>query len=121
MSRVPRAERYEAFRDAILQRVCRVCLDQRDDGSCGLTGRECAIEGHLPALVEALVAVESDRLEDYEAAVRGQVCTTCDVPDATGRCALREHGDCALSAYLALVVDAVEEAQQSMAGRETSA
>jgi hypothetical protein len=121
MSRVPKDERYQAFRDAILRRVCRVCLDQRDDGSCGLTGRVCAIEGHLPALVEALAAVDSRRIEDFEAAIQAQVCATCDVPDATGRCVLRDKGDCALSSYLALVVDAVKEVQEGLAARETGA
>jgi hypothetical protein len=98
-----------------------VCLDQRDDGSCGLTGRVCALERHLPALVEALVAVESNRMDDYDAAIREQVCAACDVPDATGRCVLRDQGDCALTAYLALVVDAVKEVQQGLAARETTA
>jgi hypothetical protein len=95
--------------DAIRQRVCGVCLDSRDDKSCGLTGRTCAVESHLPGLIQALSSVESVRMEDYAAAIRSQVCSACQHQDAAGHCELRDGGDCALDAYLSLVLDAVEE------------
>jgi hypothetical protein len=94
---------------AIRRRVCAVCLDSRDDRSCGLSGRSCAIETHLPRVVESLVAIDSSRLDDYVDAIRAQVCSHCDEQDSAGKCALRDQGDCALDAYLALVIEAVEE------------
>jgi hypothetical protein len=39
-----RGEQYEAYFQAIQNKVCRLCLDQRNDGACGLTERVCAIE-----------------------------------------------------------------------------
>jgi hypothetical protein len=100
--------RYQAYWDAIRRRVCNVCLDQADDGSCGLTRRVCALEKHLPALVSALVDVKSDRMDEYVAAIEAQVCSQC--PDGTGgECRLRDAGRCALYSYLALVVEAVED------------
>ena len=48
-------------------------------------------------------------MDDYVAAVEAQVCSRCGESDEHGRCGLRERGDCALSTYLSLVVDAIEE------------
>jgi hypothetical protein len=109
--------RYQEYLAAIRRSVCSVCLDGRDDRSCGLSGRVCAIETHLPQLVSALCSVESSKLEDYEAAVREQVCSSCKEQDAAGRCELRDHGNCALDAYLMLVLDAVEEVNLRRAGQ----
>lgn len=97
------------YREAIRRRVCSVCLDSQDDGSCSLTGRVCALESHLPELVEALAAVQGPRIEDYEAAVRAAVCSRCESRDGRGVCRLRETAACALDAYLPLVLDAIEE------------
>ena len=112
MAEMSKEQRYEAFRDAIRRKVCSVCLDQRDDGNCGLSGRTCAIEAHLPGLIDTLLSIESSRMDEFVAAIEAHVCEQCPVPDATGRCALRQHGDCALYTYLPLVVEAVEEVQE---------
>ena len=97
------------YREAIRRRVCSVCLDSRDDGTCGLSGRVCALETHLPQLVAILASLESPRLDDYAAAVRAQVCSRCESRQPQGTCQLREAAVCALDAYLPLVLDAVEE------------
>lgn len=103
-------ERSRAYREAIRRRVCAVCLDSTDDGSCGLgTGRTCAIEVHLPRLVEALLSVKSGRMDEYVAALDAEVCSRCREQEADGRCRLRDKGECALSIYLPLVVDAIDE------------
>jgi hypothetical protein len=95
--------------EAIRRRVCAVCLDAGPGGACGLTGgRVCGIEEHLPRLVSTLRGVHSDRMDEYVAAVEAQVCVHCrQVGDR--RCALRAGGDCALYAYLPLVLEAIEE------------
>jgi hypothetical protein len=102
-------EAYDAYRDAIRSRVCSVCLDQKDDGTCGLGQRQCAIEGHLPGIVEAVLAVESDTMADYEDAIRALVCSACGLEDERGRCRVRQGGECALDTYLYLIVEAVEQ------------
>lgn len=101
--------RYQGYMDAIRSRVCAVCLDSRDDKSCSLTGRVCAIEQHLPRLVAALSSITSHRMDEYEAAIRADVCSSCANQDAQGSCAQRNNADCALQAYLPLVLDAVED------------
>lgn len=113
--------RNHEYLEAIRRRVCAVCLDGRDDGSCGLTGRVCAVESHLPQLVEALSSVESAHIEDYEAAMRARVCSSCRHQDPAGVCRLRDKGDCALDAYLMLVLDAVEEVNLRRAARAPAA
>lgn len=104
---------YELYREAIRRRVCAVCLDRADDGTCHLSGqRECSIEKHLPDVISALGSVQSDRMDEYVAAVERQVCGKCE-QDTQGYCPVREKGECALSAYLSLVLDAVEEVLES--------
>jgi hypothetical protein len=108
----PRAAEYM---QAIRQRVCAVCLDSRDDNTCSLTGRICAVEAHLPRLVAALSSVQSTRMDEYAAAIRAQVCSSCEHEDASGRCELRDAAECALQSYLSLVLDAVEEVNERRA------
>jgi len=106
-----------AFREAIREHVCGVCLDQRDDGSCGLTRRVCAIDRHLPRLAEVLSQIQSSRMDEYEAAVRAEICGTCPEQEAGGRCALREEVECALFAYLPLVLEAIESVTTTESAR----
>jgi hypothetical protein len=113
MATVPRDDIRQAYWDAIVRRVCSVCLDQATDGTCGLPRRTCALQSHLPAIVDAIASIQSDRMDEYEAAVRAQICTTCAEAEADGSCAVRDRGDCALSSYLSLVVDAIEEVKQA--------
>jgi hypothetical protein len=114
-------DRYQAYWEAIQRRVCTVCLDQAADGSCGLTHRVCALERHLPGLVGALVAVRSDRMDEYVAAIEAQVCSQCPEQDACGTCGLRGDARCSLYSYLSLVVEAVEEVHGSLTPGQESA
>jgi len=102
------AEREQAYLEAIRDRVCRVCLDQANDGSCGLSRRTCAIEAHLPRLAPVLASIDSPRMDEYEAAVRAAICPSCPQQEPDGACAVREASDCALLTYLPLVLDAIE-------------
>ena len=108
-----RDERSQAYTDAIRRRVCSVCLDAQDDGRCGLTKRVCAIEKHLPRVVETVLSVDSDRMDEYVAAIRAQVCGRCPEQSPEGPCELRNRGDCALDMYLFLVVDAIQEVREA--------
>jgi hypothetical protein len=96
------------YMEAIRRHVCSVCLDSKDDGSCSLSGRVCAIEAHLPRIVDAILATRSRRMDDYYDAIQAQVCPGCRQQDQAGLCMLRNAGDCGLETYLPLVVDAIE-------------
>jgi hypothetical protein len=101
---------YQPYRDAIRRRVCAVCLDSADDGSCRLSGlRACALDEHLPRVLRAIQDVRERRDGTYASAIEVRVCRHCTARDTHGVCALRRGGRCALDVYLPLVVEAIEE------------
>ena len=103
-------DKYQPYRDAIRRRVCSICLDGKDDGSCGLEGPPaCAIEEHLPRLVDAILDVRDRRDDAYASAVEARVCGQCSHRDNLGFCGFRRDGRCTVSVYLPLIVEAVEE------------
>lgn len=102
-------DRFTAYADAIRREVCRTCLDGRGDGRCGLINRSCPLEAQLPAVVQAVQGIHSANLDDYTRAVEEHVCSSCSNRVEGEPCGLRDHADCALVAYLPLIVDAVEE------------
>ncbi len=105
-------DRIEVFREALKERVCGICFDRKDDGTCGLPeGRTCAIEVHLPGIVRAIEAVDSFDLTPYVESIRTQVCPNCS-EDKNGRCAFRENFDCAVDNFLYLVVDVIEDVKR---------
>ncbi len=103
---------YRAYRDALRRRVCAICLDGKDDGSCGLgSAAGCALEKYLPRIVEAVLDVRARRDDAYAAAVEARVCGQCPDRDGLGLCQLRRDGRCALAVYLPLIVEAIEEVE----------
>jgi hypothetical protein len=100
----------DSLHDAIRRRVCAVCLDRRDDGSCGLDAtRVCALEDHFARIVEAVTAADGRGLEECRQAIRERVCSECSLQDNEGSCRVQQRAECALDAYLPLVVDAIRE------------
>jgi len=102
-------EKREKLRAALRTHVCSICLDIRDNGSCGAAGRACALESHFDRVIDTVVAIDSPRMDDYVDAIRERVCSKCPEQDPEGLCARRENEGCALNSYLSLVVDAIEE------------
>jgi hypothetical protein len=101
--------RYPIYWDAIRTKVCSVCLDQADDGNCGLEKRICAIQKYLPAIIEVASSVQSSRMNEYVSAIEAEICARCPDQDPTGRCEQREGGTCALYTYLSLILDTIDE------------
>ena len=113
MSEVRSENRYRSYREAIRRRVCAVCLDGADDGTCALDERTtCAIDEHLVRLVEAILDVRSRHDDAYAAAVEARVCAHCTQRDQLGLCRLRRDGRCTVSVYLPLVVEAIDEVER---------
>ena len=116
-----RSTDYRAFWEAIQRRACAVCLDADGDGGCGLPrGRTCALPAQLPLIVDAILCVDSPRMDDYVAAIEAAVCARCPQQDERGHCTLRAEGDCGLYTYLPLVVDAIEEVRGIAPSRAAS-
>ena len=107
-------EDLEPYRHALKARVCAICLDRRDDGACGLPeSRVCALDLHLPRIVQAVEAVQSRKIDDYAASIRSVVCSDCVNQDEKGYCHFRSNWDCALDTFAYLVVEGIEEVKQA--------
>jgi hypothetical protein len=102
---------YRRYRDAVRRRVCAVCLDGGEDGTCRLSsGPGCAVEELLGALVAAVHDVRAGRATAYATAVEARVCSQCRRADVHGGvCRLRQDGRCAVVVYLPLLVEAIEQ------------
>ncbi len=95
----------------IRNRICRLCTDRTVEGDCSLEEPDhCALFRLFPQVAEAIQTVESDDIEPYIEAIRRNVCSVCADQAADGSCETRQQVQCALDAYLVLVVDAIEEA-----------
>ena len=117
MGGAPVEDKYKTYREAIRRRVCAVCLDGADDGSCALASpTACAIDEHLPRLVEAILDVRRRHEDAYAAMVEARVCSHCTHRNDLGLCGLRRDGRCAVSIYLPLVVEAVDEVERRLEG-----
>lgn len=95
----------------IRNRICNVCTSRTVNGECGLEQPStCALFRLFPQVAEAIQSVKSDDINQYLDAIRRNVCSVCTDQAADGTCETRQHVECALDAYLLLVVDAIEEA-----------
>jgi hypothetical protein len=104
--------------DLVRNRICGVCSDRKMDGTCGLEEPgHCALFRLFPQVAEAIQKTHSDDIEDYINAIRRGVCTVCTAQDSDGSCGPRQEVQCALDAYLLLVVEAIEEATGKDFGR----
>lgn len=95
----------------VRNRICGVCTERTIDGECGLeTPSSCALFRLFPQVAQAIQSVQSDDIHPYIEAIRRNVCSVCQDQAADGTCETRRQVQCALDAYLLLVVDAIEEA-----------
>jgi hypothetical protein len=95
----------------VRNRICSVCTERTVEGQCGLEEpSSCALFHLFPQVAEAIQSVHSDDIQQYIDAIRGKVCSVCAERAADGSCESRQQVQCALDAYLLLVVDAIEEA-----------
>ena len=95
----------------VRNRICGVCTERTMDGECGLEEpASCALFRLFPQVAQAIRMVKSDDINQYIEAIRRNVCSVCAEQAADGSCETRRQVQCALDAYLVLVVEAIEEA-----------
>ena len=95
----------------VRDRICNVCTARTVDGQCGLEEpSSCALFRLFPQVAQAIQSVESDDIQQYIDSIRHNVCAVCADQARDGSCETRQQVQCALDAYLLLVVDAIEEA-----------
>ena len=95
----------------VRKRICNVCTERTVDGQCGLEEpSNCALFRLFPQVAQAIQSVNSNDIQQYIEAIRHNVCAVCADQARDGSCETRQQVQCALDAYLLLVVDAIEEA-----------
>ena len=95
----------------VRSRICKVCTERTLHGQCGLEEPpSCALLRLFPQVARAIRTVRSDDIQEYIDAIRRNVCSVCAEQAKDGSCEARQRVQCALDAYLILVVDAIEEA-----------
>ena len=95
----------------VRNRICSVCTERTAEGQCGLeTPSSCALFRLFPQVAQAIQSVNSNDIHQYIEAIRRNVCSVCQEQAQDGSCEARQQVQCALDAYLLLVVDAIEEA-----------
>ena len=95
----------------VRNRICNVCTERTVEGQCGLEEpSRCALFRLFPQVAQAIQSVQSDDIQQYIEAIRRNVCSVCAAQAQDGSCEIRQQVQCALDAYLLLVVDAIEEA-----------
>jgi len=104
----------DQYLEMIQQRVCAKCIDTDEKGNCLLHDDEiCAVEEFLPEIVQAIQRVQSDKVEDYVLELRNLVCSQCKHQSEDGTCVVRNNLDCGLDRYFPLIIEAVEQVDES--------
>jgi len=101
----------EELESIVRSRICGVCTDRTEEGDCGREDpASCSLFRRFPQVAAAIQSVSSNDIRDYVDAIRHQVCSICVAQSPDGDCELRQQVQCALDAYLILIVEIIEEA-----------
>ncbi|MCS7316545.1 MAG: hypothetical protein RMI94_15545 [Bryobacterales bacterium] len=104
----PRLDELEAM---VRSRICRECEVRTAEGACDLPENEtCKLFELFPLVAQAILATDSDDIQDYIRAIRENVCSVCLDQRLDGECALRGRMRCALDSHLVAIVEVIEEA-----------
>ncbi len=95
--------------DRLRKKICAECAFQTAEMCRRTPDTECRLFELFPLVVQAILATESDRLEDYLKAVDENVCAVCINHSMDGTCPRRNHV-CALDGQLAAIVETINEA-----------
>ena len=100
---------FEAYWDAVQERVCRHCIDTDRSGVCRLSANQaCGVKVHFPTIVETVLSIQDDRLDPFVVSLRKNVCAVCNDQSVNGTCVIRNRIDCALDRYYPMIVEAIE-------------
>ena len=96
---------------ALRAEVCSHCIE-RAPGSppCGISGKGCGIEEHVPKLAAICRSTDSALMDPYIEKLHEEICAQCKYRD-TPSC------PCPLNYLLQLAVEAVEKVERRRAAR----
>jgi hypothetical protein len=99
------------YLEEIRKQVCEHCIERPPGGPpCLPLGKECGVEMHLPAVIEAIRKVHSPLLGPYQRQSRESVCTHCRLL-GSAVC------PCPMDYLAGLLVQAVETVDERRAAR----
>lgn len=100
---------------AVRGRICARCIDGDPTGRCLLSPhRECALEEHFPAVVNAILNADQGTIEPYVKSLREGVCAICGRQTENGDCLFRMQLDCGLDRHLPMIVETITEIYRKM-------
>jgi|YNPMSStandDraft_1061717.scaffolds.fasta_scaffold00333_8 hypothetical protein len=103
----------------VRSRICRECEVRTAEGACARPEQEsCKLFELFPLVAQAILATDSDDIQDYIRAIRENVCSVCLEQRLDGSCDLRGQARCALDSYLAEIIEVIEEATGKSFRRE---
>jgi hypothetical protein len=98
------------YLDEIREQVCSRCIERPPGGPpCAPLGKQCGVEMHLPALINAIHDVKSGLIEPYLNHNRERICSHCTL-HKTSLC------PCPMDDLAVLIVRAVETVDQRRGG-----
>jgi hypothetical protein len=105
------------YLDEIRKQVCSRCVERPPGGPpCLPAGKECGIELHLPALIEAVRQIKSGSIIPYLENNQLQICETCvHLHDSMCPCPLHY-----LACLIVPAIEAVDERRQQQLGAALS-
>ncbi|MGB9604419.1 MAG: hypothetical protein ACP5U2_00210 [Bryobacteraceae bacterium] len=113
--------RLDELEALVRSRICRECEVRTPEGACALPEQEsCKLFELFPLVAQAILATDSDDIQDYIRAIRENVCSVCLEQRLDGSCALRGQTRCALDSHLAEMVELIEEATGKCFRRQNS-
>ena len=99
----------EEYWSVIQSRICKRCVDGNGYGDCRLPeGEECRLHHFLPDIIRTVTETRSDKIEEYVARLRKNICAICDYQAPDQVCLKRNQLECALDRYFPLVVEIIE-------------
>ena len=102
---------FDELEAIVRNRICGVCTERTVDGQCGLEEpSSCALFRLFPQVAQAIQSVNSDDIQQYIEPSGATSARSAWTRRSDGSCETRQQVQCALDAYLLLVVDAIEEA-----------
>jgi hypothetical protein len=97
------------YLEEIRQEVCSRCIERPPGGPpCAPLGKQCGVEMHLAALVDAIHERRSDFIEPYLRNNRAKICSHCALLGA-------RECPCPMDYLAVLIVQAVETVDQRRA------
>ena len=99
----------EKYYKAVENKICKMCIDAKDDGTCTLTEEEkCAVKIFLPEIIKLVHESNSDNFDHLYKKLKDEVCIDCKARNEEGFCYLKDDSNCSLDRYFTTIVETIK-------------